>query len=167
MSELSFGDVTLLIATANAARGWNDGSVHLSAPSGKDAERRLESLFGASRVLAVYGTLAPGRMNHHVVAPLGGAWTEGVVEGDLSGEGWGSTHGFPAFWPRAGGATVVVQMLTSPALPEAWDELDEFEGPKYRRLLVAVLRPDAAGAENLYAVANIYAAAVGPERAER
>ena len=53
-----------LVAAANAAR-------QSGAPD-DDAERRLELRFRTSRTLAVYGTLAPGRSNHHVVGAAGG-----------------------------------------------------------------------------------------------
>jgi gamma-glutamylcyclotransferase (GGCT)/AIG2-like uncharacterized protein YtfP len=159
MADSLLDDVTGLIAAANAARGWSDGSGLASAPSGADAEGQLEALFGVSRRLAVYGTLAPGRQNHHVVAPLGGEWVEGLVVGDLSAEGWGATLGYPAFRPRAGGAAIAVQVLTSAALPAAWPELDAFEGAEYRRILVPVFRPGPAHERPLYTVANLYAAA--------
>jgi gamma-glutamylcyclotransferase (GGCT)/AIG2-like uncharacterized protein YtfP len=155
---LSLADVTHLIAAANAARGHRDGT-GAPAPSIADAEDALEARFRVSHVLAVYGTLAPGRSNHHMVAPLGGTWTEGVVEGDLSPVGWGATLGYSAFRPRAGGAAVAVHVLTSAGLPGAWARLDAFEGPEYRRILVPVLDAEAAGERRLATVANLYAAA--------
>ena len=165
MADLPLGDVTALIAAANAGRGWRDGSGGAPSPDGTGAEGQLEALFGVSRRLAAYGTLAPGRPNHHVVAPLGGEWTAGIVEGDMSAEGWGTTFGYPAFRPRIGGPAVAVQVLTAAALAGAWDELDEFEGPEYQRILVPVFRPDSADERRLYTVANIFAAAAGrPER---
>lgn len=162
MAEISLTEVTQLIAAANAARGRHDAVERAATPSVSDAERQLEPLFAVSLTLAVYGTLAPGRPNHHVVAPLGGEWTEGVVEGDLLAEGWGAPLGYPAFRPRAGGAAVTVHVLTSPALPSAFPELDEFEGPEYRRILIPVFRPGQADKQRLYTVANIYAAAPDP-----
>ena len=45
-----------------------------------DAGDRIESLIGTSQRLAVYGSLAPGRQNHHIGEPLGGTWTDGVVD---------------------------------------------------------------------------------------
>ncbi len=159
MTDISFRDVTALITAVNAARGWRDGLEHSPAPDGAGAEGRRAARFGGNRKLAVYGTLAPGRPNHHVVAPLGGGWTDGIVEGDLSAEGWGATLGYPAFLPRVGGAAVAVQVLTSSALAEAWAELDRFEGPEYQRILVPVFRPGPADERHLYTVANIYAAA--------
>jgi gamma-glutamylcyclotransferase (GGCT)/AIG2-like uncharacterized protein YtfP len=153
MSDLPLSDVTRLIHAANESR-WRDGR-----PVAADAERRLEAVFGMSRTLAVYGTLAPGQPNHHVVAPLGGEWTAGVIEGDLLPTGWGAALGYPAFRPRAGGPAVAVQVLSAPMLADAWPELDRFEGPGYRRILVPVFAPGPAGERRLATVANLYAAA--------
>ena len=158
MADIPLRGVTALITAANAARGWRDGSEHAPSPDGAGAEGRLEAMFGVSRRLAVYGTLAPGRPNHYVVAPLGGEWTEGVVEGDLSAEGWGAALGYPAFRPRVGGAAVAVRVLNASALARAWAEIDRFEGAEYQRILVPVFRPGPADERHLYTVANIYAA---------
>jgi gamma-glutamylcyclotransferase (GGCT)/AIG2-like uncharacterized protein YtfP len=162
MAELLLSDVTQLIAAANAARERHDVTERALSPSVSDAERQLDSLFAVSRTLAVYGTLAPGRPNHHVVAPLGGEWTTGIVEGDLLAEGWGAPLGYPAFNPRIGGAAIAVHVLTSTALPSAFAELDEFEGREYRRILIPVFTADPATVRRLYTIANIYAAAAEP-----
>lgn len=169
MQETTLGDVTRLINAVNAARGWRESSAGAAARAAPAAaERRLETRFGVSRTLAVYGTLAPERPNHHVIAPLGGEWTAGVIEGELSPEGWGATLGYPAFRPRVGGPAIAVQVLISPALPTAWPALDQFEGSEYRRILVPVFQPGAAGERLLYTVANVYAAAAErPDRAAR
>jgi gamma-glutamylcyclotransferase (GGCT)/AIG2-like uncharacterized protein YtfP len=161
MMDLSIEEVGRLVATANAARGWDGGAERLDNAGAAEAERRLESLFRTVQTLAVYGTLAPGQPNHHVVAPLGGAWTDGVVEGDLYPVGWGAALGYPAFRPRAGGPAVAVHVLTAPKLAAAWPELDRFEGPGYRRILVPVFSP-GPDRERLYTVANLYAAAEPP-----
>ncbi|MDQ5812195.1 MAG: hypothetical protein M3358_15950, partial [Actinomycetota bacterium] len=71
------------MAAANAVRRQRDASGSASGSDGRRAERHLDDLFRTSHTLAVYGTLAPGRPNHHVVAPLGGEWTDGLIEGDL------------------------------------------------------------------------------------
>ena len=159
--ELALDAVTRLVAAANAARGHGVATHGSPTPGVADAEHELEARFRVSRALAVYGTLAPGRPNHHVVAPLGGAWTAGVVEGELSPVGWGATLGYPAFRPRVGGPAVAVQVLRSARLPAEWERLDAFEGPEYRRILVPVLRTDDAGERRLYTVANLYAIADG------
>jgi gamma-glutamylcyclotransferase (GGCT)/AIG2-like uncharacterized protein YtfP len=157
MMDVALAEATRLVAAANAARWGGDGAPADGAAA--EAERQLDALFRSGQTLAVYGTLAPGRPNHHVVAPLGGAWTEGVIEGDLHPVGWGATLGYPAFRPRAGGPAVAVHVLTAPALATAWPELDRFEGPGYRRILVPVLSPGPTDERRLYTVANLYAAA--------
>jgi len=95
MDEASLSEVWRLVDAANAARRQSDAS--------GDAERWLDDHFGTGHTLAVYGTLAPGQPNHHVLAPLGGEWTDGLIEGDLIPLGWGAALGYPGFRPRAGG----------------------------------------------------------------
>ena len=154
---LSNTEVDRLVSDANAARRQPTGSP--TVPRSADAERQLEALFNVSQVLAVYGSLAPGQSNHHMVAPLGGEWSDGFVEGDLYQVGWGAAIGHRAFRPRAGGPKVAVKVLTSPLLPRAWPDLDQFEGADYRRILIPVLADDADGGRRLTTVANLYAAA--------
>ncbi len=115
----------------------------------------LERRYGVGARLAVYGSLAPGRENHHVVKDLGGTWTGGLfVRGRLESAGWGAGLGYPALHWAEDGDRVAVQLLLAEGLRGAWGRLDEFEGPDYRRLLVPVY--DAAGA--LATIANLYAA---------
>jgi gamma-glutamylcyclotransferase (GGCT)/AIG2-like uncharacterized protein YtfP len=154
----SFAGIERLIAAANVARGAGlaAGSAGLDAA---EAERELQARFRIHQTLAVYGTLAPGRPNHHVVAPLGGEWSEGLIEGDLHPVGWGATLGYPAFRPRAGGPAVPVHVLRADALAADWPRLDRFEGPGYRRILVPVFTPGPGDERRLYTVANLYAAA--------
>jgi gamma-glutamylcyclotransferase (GGCT)/AIG2-like uncharacterized protein YtfP len=119
-----------------------------------DDEALLETLFRPSERLAVYGSLTPGQPNHHLLAPLGGEWIEGYVEGELHAMGWGAAQGFPALRWRSGGVKVRVHVLISSALPEMWVKLDEFEGADYRRSLVPVYSTEKIGA--LLAIANLY-----------
>ncbi len=168
MDDVSLPELRRLVAAANAARRQRDASGSAAESDGRRAERRLDDLFRTSHALAVYGTLAPGRPNHHVVAPLGGEWTEGLIEGDLIPLGWGAALGFPGFRPRVGGDAVAVQVLTTPSLATAWPALDRFEGPGYRRILVPVfgtgLGPEQAGERRLRTVANLYSAnEAGPD----
>lgn len=141
--------VERILRRVNAARHGEASGVFPD-----DGEALLEELFRPSEHLAVYGSLAPGGPNHHLVAPLGGEWTAGYVEGDLHPAGWAAAHGFPAMRWRAGGAPVDVHLLASPMLPGAWAGLDEFEGPDYRRSLVPVYAAGTRG--RLLAVANLY-----------
>ena len=163
MDDLSLPEVRRLVAAANALRSQSDASGSAVASDARRAERQLDDLFRTSHTLAVYGTLAPGQPNHHVVAPLGGEWAEGLIEGDLLPVGWGAALGYPGFRPRVGGDAVAVQVLSAPLLASAWPDLDRFEGPGYERILVPVFstEPGAgqeAGERQLHTVANLYAA---------
>jgi gamma-glutamylcyclotransferase (GGCT)/AIG2-like uncharacterized protein YtfP len=147
--------VTDLIDAANVARrsARMDRSQRRRAD---DAERQLEALFGCSERLGVYGSLAPGKENHHIVEPLGGVWSQGVVEGDLTRHGWGAAMGYFALHLRSGGPAVPVHVLASPALPAAWSRIDAFEGAEYRRVLAAVWSAAGDSERVLLAVANLY-----------
>lgn len=162
MDDLSLTAVRQLVATVNAARWPRVVSGRTTGTEGSDAERQLDALFSTNHTLAVYGTLAPGRSNHHIVAPLDGEWTDGLIEGDLLPIGWGAALGYPAFRPRVGGAAVAVQVVIAPLLATFWPTLDHFEGAEYQRILVPVFRPESnsrqVGERRLYTVANLYAA---------
>ena len=43
--------------------------------------------------LFVYGTLAPGRENHHVMRGIEGSWESATITGELISEGWGAALG--------------------------------------------------------------------------
>src|SRR5215813_6221759 len=92
----------------------------------------------ASHRLIAYGTLAPGRPNHHQLAALDGRWIPGVVRGDLINAGWGDELGYPALLLKPDGAPLAVQIFESKDLPDHWERLDEFEGPGYRRVITVV-----------------------------
>ena len=102
-------------------------------PDRNDADTRL----------ATYGTLAPGRVNHHQLAALPGRWLEGSVIGRLVEAGWGAKLGYPGLIldlagldPAAG--AVAVHLFESPELPGHWPRLDSFEGEGYRRVVAPV-----------------------------
>jgi gamma-glutamylcyclotransferase (GGCT)/AIG2-like uncharacterized protein YtfP len=88
--------------------------------------------------LAVYGTLASGRPNHHQLAGLRGDWRSGKVKGRLVARGWGAALGFPALVLAEDGDDIVVHLFGSSDLPAHWDRLDAFEGREYRRARVQV-----------------------------
>lgn len=90
------------------------------------------------RRLAVYGTLAPGRSNHHQLAGLSGSWHAGWVRGRLAPEGCAATLGYPALFLDPEAPPIAVQLFESPDLPEHWPRLDDFEGPGYCRSRVQV-----------------------------
>jgi gamma-glutamylcyclotransferase (GGCT)/AIG2-like uncharacterized protein YtfP len=160
MEGVSLSEVRGLVDAARRRQG--DASGGAEGSDDRRAERRLDALFGTGHTLAVYGTPAPGRPNHHLLAPLGGEWTDGLIEGDLIPMGWGAALGYPGFRPRAGGDAVAVKVLTAPSLATAWPDIDRFEGPGYRRILVPVFEtepgPEQAGERRLRTVANLYSA---------
>ena len=88
--------------------------------------------------LAIYGTLAPGRVNHHQISALAGTWQRGTVRGTLFSSGWGAALGFPALILDPLGPFVDVDLFESAELPEQWDRLDEFEGSGYWRVVAMV-----------------------------
>lgn len=93
---------------------------------------------GADRRLASYGTLAPGRANHHQLDGLRGTWVPGLVRGVHVPEGCAATLGYPALWLDSAGPAVEVSLFTSADLPAHWDRLDAFEGEGYRRVVATV-----------------------------
>jgi gamma-glutamylcyclotransferase (GGCT)/AIG2-like uncharacterized protein YtfP len=92
--------------------------------------------------LATYGTLAPGKPNHHRLAHLDGRWTTGTLRGHFVETGWGVDLGFPALKLDPDGEPIDVHLLISDLLPEQWDWLDAFEGAEYRRSEVLVETAD-------------------------
>lgn len=142
-------ELLALIAQANAARRRRTKADDAPVST---AESELEHRYGADRRLAVYGSLAPGKLNHHIVAPAGGTWTSGLVTGAFSENGWGAAHGFPGLRWSPDGGDVRVSLLTSDTLPSHWPRLDDFEGDDYMRILVPVGDEDSP----VVTVANLY-----------
>jgi len=97
--------------------------------------------------LFVYGTLAPGRENEHVLKPLEGKWTPGFVQGHLQSHGWGATFAFPGIKLATDGAEVPGLLFTSEALSSFWEKLDEFEGEGYSRTLTTATLADGSSVE--------------------
>lgn len=86
--------------------------------------------------LFVYGTLAPGRPNEHVLADIDGEWEPASVRGVLVQEGWGFEHGYPAIALDPEALEVAGMLFVSEHLDEHWARLDEFEGIGYERVTV-------------------------------
>jgi len=97
--------------------------------------------------LFVYGTLAPGRPNEHVLADVPGTWEPAAVSGKLVPEGWGAAAGFPGIVLDEGGKEVEGLLFSSNSLAEHWARLDEFEGEGYERVLTTVKLMDGARVE--------------------
>lgn len=88
--------------------------------------------------LFVYGTLAPGRKNHHRLQQLPGRWETGSVRGRLIQAGWAAADGFPALHPDPNGELIPGYVLCSEGLSGMWAELDNFEGDDYERQPIQV-----------------------------
>jgi gamma-glutamylcyclotransferase (GGCT)/AIG2-like uncharacterized protein YtfP len=86
--------------------------------------------------LAVYGTLAPGRPNHHLMSNIPGTWIEAIVRGRLQARGWGADIGYPGIIPAKDGDDIAVQLFVSPKLPSHLAHLDAFEGEDYERVAI-------------------------------
>lgn len=120
----------------------------------REVESIAETLFGASRHLIVYGSLAPGGRHDDELAAVAGEWRGGWVTGTLIERGWGASLGYPALvWDPVSEQRVAAHLFVSRDLPTLWARLDAFEGEAYRRILVPFY--DDTG---LLAVGNIYEA---------
>ena len=87
--------------------------------------------------LFVYGTLAPGRPNEHVLVDLAGTWEPATVKGTLLQEGWGAAAGYPGIVLDDQGGDVHGFIFSAEALPAHWARLDAFEGDGYERVVTS------------------------------
>lgn len=88
--------------------------------------------------LFVYGTLAPGRSNAHVLGGVPGRWQSASVRGEMDDQGWGLTEGYPGLKPDPGGGVVEGLLFSSAVLGSHWRRLDSFEGEAYCRVPIEV-----------------------------
>lgn len=92
--------------------------------------------------LFVYGTLAPGKPNEHILADLPGTWQPATVVGKLFPEGWGAAMGYPGIVLDDGGDEVAGLLFSSENLPAHWARIDAFEGEGYERVLTSAKLDD-------------------------
>jgi gamma-glutamylcyclotransferase (GGCT)/AIG2-like uncharacterized protein YtfP len=97
--------------------------------------------------LFVYGTLAPGRPNEHVLADVRGQWEPATVPGTLLHEGWGAAVGYPGIVLDERGGKVQGFLFSSERLAEHWARLDEFEGEGYERVLTTAELEDGTAVD--------------------
>ena len=150
----ALGEVLRKLNTARASGG--------PAARRRAVEASIEHRYGASRRLAVYGTLAPGGRNHRILAPLGGDWRQGFVRGRLYPANRSTRRLFPGLCLDDGAGFVPVHLLTCDSLESRWGHLDAFEGDEYLRLLCMV-----AWEPGEFTVANIYTLRFDPRGSGR
>ncbi len=92
--------------------------------------------------LFVYGTLAPGRPNEHMLDGIAGSWEDAIVIGTLHPEGWGAGMGYPGIVLDKDGEAIEGFLFSSDKLSDHWAKLDKFEGEGYERVLVVAKRKD-------------------------
>ncbi|XYK80972.1 MAG: gamma-glutamylcyclotransferase family protein [Labrenzia sp.] len=110
--------------------------------------------FAAEHRLATYGTLTPGRVNHHHVENVQGSWTTGVIRGRLIEAGWGTGLGYPGLVADPNGDSIEVHVLVSIDLINHWDPLDAFEGAGYQRVSIDVETPEGQVPASIYVIAT-------------
>ena len=97
--------------------------------------------------LFVYGSLAPGRVNAHVLAGVPGTWEPASVRGRLFPEGWGAAVGYPGIVLDERGDEVAGLIFSSDELDAHWARLDAFEGEGYERVRSVATRRDGSRLE--------------------
>ena len=97
--------------------------------------------------LFVYGTLAPGRPNEHILAPLDGTWQPAAVNGHLQQIGWGAALGYPGLVLDEEGDEVRGFVFSAAGLAPFWSDLDDFEGDQYERVLTTARLDDGSTVE--------------------
>ncbi len=90
--------------------------------------------------LFVYGTLAPGQPNAHVLADIPGTWEPATVRGRLYQEGWGAVMGYPGIVLDEHGDEIPGLLFSADSLSHYWARIDEFEGEGYTRVLTLARR---------------------------
>lgn len=110
--------------------------------------------------LFVYGTLAPGRQNEHMLRGVAGVWRPALVRGRLFEHGWGAGLGFPGIVLDDAGPEVHGLVFSSQQLGEHWQRLDDFEGEGYARVLTTAYLDDGEAVS-----AHVYVLRALPEGA--
>jgi gamma-glutamylcyclotransferase (GGCT)/AIG2-like uncharacterized protein YtfP len=119
----------------------------------------MTGIVKAKQRLFVYGTLARGRQNSHLLEGIGGTWSRARVKGTLHAKGWGATMGYPAIVLDERGEDIEGDLFSSERLLDQWTRLDEFEGPAYQRVSTEVTLDGGSTA-----IARVYVLRSQPSR---
>ena len=85
--------------------------------------------------LVVYGTLAPGKVNHEILSSIEGTWDKCKINGHIF-----KKNGLPYFARDPNESQIEAHLFSSNLLPDSWNRLDQFEGSGYKRVLIPVTR---------------------------
>ena len=94
--------------------------------------------------LFVYGTLAPGEPNEHILKNISGRWEKASVKGRLYPLGWGADYGYPAMVLDESAEPISGLIFSSDELSDFWPDLDKFEGDDYRRVITVFRLEDGS-----------------------
>ena len=102
-----------------------------------EEEKTFLKTYIPEKILIIYGTLAPGRQNHHIIEHVKGVWKEGIIRGKLESSGWGAHLGYKAFRHGESELQEIIKAFVffSDELLDNWKMRDEFEGDEYKRIL--------------------------------
>ena len=59
-----------------------------------DEEKFVIRKYQPQNIFIVYGTLGPGRPNHHKIEHIKGRWSKVTIKGKLEAKGWGADLGY-------------------------------------------------------------------------
>jgi gamma-glutamylcyclotransferase (GGCT)/AIG2-like uncharacterized protein YtfP len=148
-----------IVALMNSRRDIQSvGAGHFENTLFSEAEHDLMVTYRPHHSLIVYGTLAPGAPNHHIVGHIKGSWHKGTVVGTVENLGWGAGFGYLGFRHSDSGNRRIINVfvLQSEELTANWQMLDEFEGSDYSRLLsMYVLENGTVGVGNIYSISEM------------
>lgn len=82
----------------------------------------------------IYGTLQPGKPNHHVMKGFRGSWTKATVTGSLKQEGWGAKQGCPGIVLGTSSEAVEGYVFQTEQIQDLLPVLDKLEGEDYVRV---------------------------------
>ena len=103
--------------------------------------------------LFIYGTLAPGQENAHIMDGMNGTWKKASVHGHRAQSGWGVHKGHPGLIPDSSGPAVQGLVFISDDLTAHWARLDAFEGEDYKRVgILATLSNGGTIKAQIYSV---------------
>jgi gamma-glutamylcyclotransferase (GGCT)/AIG2-like uncharacterized protein YtfP len=95
--------------------------------------------------LFTYGTLAPRKPNHSILAGMDSKWERCTTRGQLI-----EVSGLPMFHWKPFGPNIEDQLFVSPDLAKQWAQLDQFEGASYKRRMMSVVTKTGISVANVY-----------------